>query len=225
VRRSALIPAYNEAHSITSVLTGLRRALPDMHLLVVDDGSTDGTAELARAAGAEVLQRQHGGYARALCSGYRHLLAQSVEQVIQLDADGQHPPEAALDLLAHLDGANWVVGSRANTRSPAPLTRRVGNAALGCAVRALIHVPLTDVTSGFWALDKTALQVFATHFPLDVADANVRVMAAKKGLVILERPVQMGTRSEGESMHDGWVGLSNWSRSVRAVWRASRADC
>lgn len=225
MRRSALIPAYNEAHSITSVLTGLRRSLPGLHLLVVDDGSTDGTAELAREAGAEVLQRQHGGYARALCSGYRHLLAQSVEQVIQLDADGQHPPEAAAGLLAHLDEANWVVGSRANTSSPAPLTRRVGNATLGCAVRALIQVPLADVTSGFWALDKKALQVFATHFPLDVADANIRVMAAKKGMVILERPVQMGTRSEGESMHDGWVGLSNWSRSVRAVWRASRTDC
>ncbi len=224
MRRSALIPAYNEALSIQSVLTGLQCVLPGIHVLVVDDGSSDGTAELAREAGAEVLQRQHGGYARALCSGYRHLLAQSVEQVIQLDADGQHPPEAAPNLLAHLDEANWVVGSRADTRSPAPFSRRMGNAALGCAVRALTQVPLADVTSGFWALDAHALKVFATHFPADVADANIRVMAAKKGLVIAERPVRMPPRIEGDSMHDGWVGLSNWGRSVRAVWRASRAS-
>lgn len=224
MRRSALIPAYNEAHSIQSVLRGLSQCLPGIHLLVVDDGSSDGTAELAREAGAEVLQRQHGGYARALCSGYRHLVAQSVDQVIQLDADGQHPPEAAAALLAHLDEANWVVGSRSRTRSPAPLSRRMGNAALGCAVRALTQVPLADVTSGFWALDHAALRVFAAHFPTDVADANIRVMAARKGLVIAERPVQMALRTEGESMHDGWVGFSNWGRSVRAVWRASRTN-
>jgi glycosyltransferase involved in cell wall biosynthesis len=222
VRRSALIPAYNEAHSIQSVLRGLQQCLPGIHLLVVDDGSSDGTAELAREAGAEVLQRQHGGYARALCSGYRHLVAQSADQVIQLDADGQHPPASAAALLAHLDEANWVVGSRSNTHSPAPLSRRMGNAALGCAVRALTQVPLADVTSGFWALDQNALRVFAEHFPSDVADANIRVMAARKGLVIAERPVQMASRTEGESMHDGWVGVSNWGRSVRAVWRASR---
>ena len=165
MRRSALIPAHNEAHSIVSVLVGLRRVLPDLDLLVVDDGSTDGTGELARESGAQVLRKEQGGYASALRAGYRHLLSQSVEQVIQLDADGQHPPEAAPLLLAHLDEANWVVGSRADTQSPAPLSRRVGNAALAGAVRSLIQVPLRDVTSGFWALDQSALQVFATLCP------------------------------------------------------------
>jgi len=221
--QSALIPAFNEAESIVSVLIGLRRVLPEIEILVVDDGSTDGTAELALEFGAQVVRRKRGGYAAALRTGYRHLLGQGVEQVIQLDADGQHPPEAALGLLEGLSEANWVVGSRANTQSPAPLTRRVGNAALAGAVRALIRVPLQDVTSGFWALDAKALEVFSTHFPSDVADANIRVLAARRGLVIREIPVCMAERVEGESMHDGIAGLSNWGRSVYAVFRESKA--
>jgi glycosyltransferase involved in cell wall biosynthesis len=224
VRRCALIPAFNEAHSIVPVLKGLRAVLPQIGILVVDDGSTDGTGELALEAGAQVLRLERGGYARALTAGYRHLLGQSVEQVIQLDGDGQHPPEEAPRLLAYLDQANWIVGSRANTRSPAPFSRRLGNAALAGAVRALTQVPLQDVTSGFWALDQKALELFATHFPQDVADANIRVMAARKGLVICEHPVQMSSRQEGESMHDGLAGFSNWGRSVMAVWRASRVE-
>ena len=223
MRRSALIPAHNEAHSIVSVLVRLRRVLPDLDLLVVDDGSTDGTGELARESGAQVLRKEQGGYASALRAGYQHLLSQSVEQVIQLDADGQHPPEAAPRLLAYLDEANWVVGSRANTRSPAPFVRRVGNAALASAVRNLVQVPLWDVTSGFWALDKQALRVFAAHFPKDVADANIRVLAARKGLRIREHSVQMEARLAGDSMHDGLSGFSNWGRSVMAVWRASKS--
>lgn len=222
MRSSALIPAFNEAESIGSVLTGLRRTLPELEVLVVDDGSTDGTAELAIEWGAQVIRTKRGGYARALRCGYRHLLAQGVDRVVQLDADGQHPPEEASRLLEELTECNWIVGSRARTDSPAPLSRRVGNAALARAVSVITRVPLEDVTSGFWALDQTALRFFAREFPDDVADANIRILAIRGGLSVREVPVAMGVRSEGESMHEGLSGLTNLGRSIRAVFRESR---
>lgn len=222
MRASALIPAFNEAESIGSVLTGLRRACPDLGVLVVDDGSSDRTAEIASEWGAEVLRVRRGGYANALRSGYQHLQARGVHRVVQLDADGQHPPEDAPRLLEELDRANWVVGSRANTDSPAPFARRAGNAALAQVVKAVTRVSLEDVTSGFWALDRRALGFFAEEFPGDVADANIRILGIRGGLEVREVPVEMGIRVEGESMHGGVSGLTNLGRSIWAMYRESR---
>ena len=222
MRDSALIPAFNEAESIASVLIGLRRACPNVPVLVVDDGSTDGTAELAAEWGAQVLRTRRGGYAHALRSGYQHLHTRGIQRVVQLDADGQHPPEEVPRLLEQLNGANWVIGSRANTDSPAPLARRAGNAALAKVVKAVTRVSLQDVTSGFWALDSRALAFFAREFPEDVADANVRILGVRGGLQVREVPVEMGIRMDGESMHGGVSGLTNLGRSIWAVCRESR---
>ena len=219
---SALIPAFNEAESIGSVLIGLRRACPELAVLVVDDGSTDGTAEIAMEWGAEVLRTRRGGYARALKTGYQHLQARGVQRVVQLDADGQHPPEEASRLLQELNDANWIIGSRAKTDSPSPLTRRVGNAALAQVVKAVTRVSLEDVTSGFWAMDSQALGFFAEEFPGDVADANIRILGIRGGLEVREVPVEMGIRVDGESMHGGISGLTNLGRSMWAVYRESR---
>ena len=222
MRASALIPAFNEAENVGSVLIGLRRSCPDLPVLVVDDGSTDGTAEVAMEWGAQVLRTRRGGYARALRSGYQHLLTQGVERVVQLDADGQHPPEEVPRMLEELGGVNWVIGSRENTASPAPWARRAGNAALAQVVKAVTSVPLKDVTSGFWALDRKALGFFAEEFPGDVADANIRILGLRGGLEVREISVEMGIRIEGDSMHGGLSGLTNLGRSVWAICRESR---
>ena len=215
---AVLIPAYNEGPRIEAVLRVVRATLSDAHLLVVDGGSQDGTVEAARRCGAEVIGQPGSGYADALRAGYRHLLHRGVARVGQLDADGQHPASALPALLAALDGHDWVIGSRAGTSSPGPLTRRAGNAALSLAVRASCGAHIADVTSGLWALSPAALSLFAARMPDHVADANVRVLAARSGLRIREVPVHMPARSGGASMHDGWQGVHNFQQSLRAVW-------
>ncbi len=222
MRLAVLIPARNEAPRIGRVLAEVARALPEAGVWVIDDGGMDGTAEVARRAGATILRTPGLGYAGALATGYRALAAAGVEVAVQMDADGQHPPAEAPRLVAGLDGADLVVGSRHGTRSPAPLPRRLGNAALAGLVRLLTGVPLHDVTSGYWAVGPRALDALARHLPADVADANVRVLLIRLGLRVAERPVAMPARPHGASMHDGLRGLHNFGRSLGALARARR---
>lgn len=221
MRVAVLIPARDEAENLGPTLARLQLALPHADVHVVDDHSSDGTAAIATAAGATVLPATGIGYAAALASGYRHLTVQGYDAVLQLDADGQHPPEAALDLLAGLSTADWVVGSRQGTASPGPWSRRAGNALLSASVR-LAGVDAADVTSGYWALGPTAQALCAADFPTAVADANVRVWATRRGLRLREVPVAMAERTAGVSMHGGWRGMRNLIRSLGAVWQAAR---
>jgi glycosyltransferase involved in cell wall biosynthesis len=223
MRATVLIPAFEEGPRIAAVLRAARAALPAADLLVVDGGSTDDTAAVAAGEGARVIGQPGRGYADALRAGYRHLLSAGVQHVVQLDADGQHPPSALPELIAALSDADWVIGSRQGTDSPGPLRRRVGNAALSLAVRAACGARIADVTSGLWALGPVALALFAERMPDDVADANVRVLAVRQGLSIRELPVHMPARSGGVSMHGGWQGVLHFHQSLQAIWSEARA--
>jgi len=215
-----LLPARDEAPRLGPVLDRLRRALPDLPVFVVDGGSRDHTVDVARAAGAEVLPQRGAGYAAALHTGYRHLLDQGYSEVVTLDADGQHPPEAAAALVAALGGADWAIGSRDGTRSEAPAHHRGAHAVLGVAVRAACGWRPGDPTSGFHALGPRGLRAFAGWLGEGpVADANLRVRAVRAGLRVVELPVRMDPRAGGVSMHAGWRGLRSGARSLAAVGR------
>lgn len=214
-----LVPARNEAPRIGALLDGVNATLPGVPLIVVDGHSTDDTAAIARRRGAIVVPQGGEGYAAALRTGYRFALDRGATRLLQLDADGQHPPGALPLLLNALEDANLVVGSRSGTASPGGLLRRAGNAALSLAVRIVTGVPLADVTSGLQALDAVALDRLLPAFPADVADANVRVLALRLGLCVAEVPVTMAPREDGASMHDGPAGVRNFGRSLRAVVR------
>jgi len=223
VTLAVLIPARDEAPRLGGVLDRVWASLPDAHVIVVDGRSRDHTARVAREHGATVVSQEGArGYAGALRTGYLHCLEGGYQRIVQLDADGQHPPEMAPALVARLDEANWVVGSRAGTASPGSWARRVGNRLLAAAVRAAGGPSALDVTSGFWALDARALAAFGAHLPTDVADANVRVLAGRLGLTLVEHAVAMELRGGGESMHDGPQAVLNLGRSLRAVVREAR---
>ena len=220
---AVLIPARDEAPRLGGVLDRVKASLPEADIIVVDGRSLDDTAGIAAARGASVVSQEGArGYAGALRTGYRRCLALGYQQVVQLDADGQHPPEMAPALIDRLRDANWVVGSRAGTASPGSWPRRVGNRLLAAAVRAAGGPKSQDVTSGFWALDARALAAFDAHLPPDVADANVRVLAGRLGLTLVEHAVAMELRGGGESMHDGPQAVLNLGRSLRAVVREAR---
>lgn len=214
-----LIPALNEAEHLPRTLGDLARALPGVPVIVVENGCTDATPELARSLGARVVSQPGRGYAATLAVGYRACLDLGFERLVQLDADGQHPPHEAPALITALADADMVTGSRAGTGSPGTLPRRAGNALLATAVRALTAAPLADVMSGFWALGPRALDLFARAFPLPggAADANVRVFALSQGLRVLERPVFMPVRTAGDSMHSGLPGARNFATSALSL--------
>src|SRR6266850_4799888 len=113
----AVIPARDALATVGSVVRGLKRALPSIEIIVVDDGSTDTTGEAARMAGARVVRHPVNlGKGAALQSGFDEALAAGAERVLALDADGQHDPAVAQRLLAALDDADVVVGSRDRDR-------------------------------------------------------------------------------------------------------------
>ena len=116
-----------------------------------------------------------------------------------------------------LDAADWVLASRAGTKSPSSWDRRLGNAALALLVRTSTGTRLQDVTSGYWALNLRSLELFSTQMQSTVADANIRVLGARSGLRIVELPVYMPDREGGRSMHAGWSGLRNFWGSLSAV--------
>jgi hypothetical protein len=125
-------------------------------------------------------------------------------------------------LIDGLERADWVIASRAGTKTPAPLPRRLGNLGLSWWVRALIGHRFGDLTSGFQAFGPRALAVFATRRPDGCADANLRVLGARSGLKILEIPVAMCDRIGGESMHQGLTGVRNYARSLRTSLALAR---
>lgn len=213
---TVLIPACDEEPRLGSVLCGVREALGAVPVLVVDGGSVDGTVKLARAHGAEVILQEGSGYACALGTAYRLLARRGVCAVLQLDADGQHPTSAAPCLLEGLVGADIVVGSRLKH----PLSARgIGNYLLRRALQARLGRQFLDATSGYWAVGPRAIALFASHFPADVADANIRALVIRAGLTLVERSVPMEPRRTGGSMHDGWRGLVNFHRSMAALAR------
>lgn len=217
MRVAALLPARDEEARIGEVMARLGRALPAVNVWVVDSGSRDRTAALATSLGARVVRQEGVGYPGAITTGLRALSAEGYDAVLLIDADGQHPPEDAPRLLAALESADWVIGSRAGTGSPGTWDRRAGNALLALAVRLAAGGDLRDVTSGYQALGPRALAVLTEGPPPPVADANLRARALRRGLRVREVPVRMATRAGGVSMHDGLAGARNLAASMLAV--------
>lgn len=204
-----VIPACNEAERIGRVLSALREQLPEATALVVDDGSSDATASVARRLGAVVIQHPFNlGYGAALHTGYRYAHSRGFERLVQLDADGQHDPASVHGLLRALDdGADLVIGSRylrTDGRPPTGWARRIGSVLFARIVTAWTGVRITDPTSGYQAMNRSALDIqVLDHFPEDYPDADVLITAARAGLKLAEVPVQMFERKGGVSMHRG----------------------
>ncbi len=204
-----ILPCYNEAPRVAAVIREVRRVLPGAVVAVVDDASTDASAAEARAAGAVVLR--HGcnlGYGGALETGYFFALRHGLAPVLQLDADGQHPPVSlpALYRAVTGEGVDVALGSRYlhPDSDPTPPVRRAGQRFFAAIIRLLTGLRLTDPTSGFQALSGRAVRLFASGvFPCDYPDSDVLVMASRAGLVIREYPVPMKARAGGTSMHAG----------------------
>jgi len=192
-----VIPAYNEERHIGDIVGGVRAALPAADVLVIDDGSRDRTRFVARAAGARVVSHVFNlGYGAALQTGYKRADRDGYAYVVQLDADGQHPPAALPRLLEPLraGAAEVVIGSRFVAASAYRMgtTRTLGRRLLGRLLVLLGGPHVADPTSGLQALARPAFRSCCGEFyPTDFPDIDVLLFLHRQGLRIAEVPVEM----------------------------------
>jgi len=196
------IPALNEEPTVADVVRGVHEVLPKARVLVVDDGSQDGTADVSRAAGAEVLRLPFNvGVGGAMRTAFLYALHDDIDAVVQIDADGQHDPSDIPAVVAALGPASVVVGSRFAgdgtyvVRGPRAWAMRL----LARVLSRMSRTTLTDTTSGFRAADRAAIELFARHYPAEYLGDTVEslVIAIRSGLVVTEVPVSMQQRRAG----------------------------
>ncbi|MCB9883380.1 MAG: glycosyltransferase family 2 protein [Planctomycetes bacterium] len=234
----AIIPAMNEAENLGALLDELEHVHPLAHTLVVDDGSSDETADIAKARGCRVVRHPFNlGYGAALLTGYHYALRHGFPNVVQLDADGQHPPSLLPMLLEPVlrGGVDVVVGSRylASDSKGSTFVRRLGARPLAWLATLWTGQRITDPTSGFQALSPAAVATLCSDgFPEDYPDVDVLITLHRAGLRLIELPVNMRDRVAGTSMHGGMrafyyfyrllvtLMLLPWRRT--SPWRAER---
>ena len=214
------IPAWNEEANLPAVLDELRAGLPECDVLVVDDGSTDGTADVARAHGAEVLSfGENRGLQSGIAAGYAWGEEHRYELVGRVDADGQHPVDELARLLEIVRSgeADVAVGSRFATgdgyeryRYEASPARRFGTAVLRRAMRAALGGPFLDATSGLYAANRKALPALGRRYTSGAPEVESLLRLREAGLNVVEVPVHMRERAGGESKLRG-------SKAVRLV--------
>ena len=199
-----IIPARNEENSVAGVIREIQAADPDFVVVVVDDGSTDRTAQVAEATGAIVLKLPYNlGIGGAVQTGYQYARENDFDIAVQVDGDGQHDPSEIARLLEPiLDGrADMVVGTRFAEGGGYRGTRmrRVGIHLFAAIVSLIVRQRVTDTTSGFRAVNRRAIRLFALYYPHDYPEVEATVVLSRHGLKMVEVPVQMRIRETGNS--------------------------
>jgi glycosyltransferase involved in cell wall biosynthesis len=204
-RTVAIVPAFNEAASVGRVVEEIRAFDEAIDVVVVDDASTDGTGDVARRAGATVVVIPFNvGIGGAVQTGFMYALERGYERALRLDGDGQHVAAELSKLLAPLDRgeADVVVGSRfaaASATYRPPLLRRLGIRLFAWLVSVLGGQRVTDTTSGFQAIDRAGIELFAERYPHDYPEVEATLVALRSGLRLLQVPVEMRERETGSS--------------------------
>jgi len=199
-----IIPAYNEQGSVARVVERVKQVLPQADILVVNDGSSDTTSEKAKTSGAFVVDLPHNlGIGGAMQTGYKYAFEKGFDIAIQVDGDGQHDPKEIAKLLKVLDEqkTDVAIGSRFIEQSKyrSSAIRRMGISILSRVISIVIGQKITDPTSGFRAIDRKAIQVFAMDYPQDYPEPEAVVLLHQCGLTMKEVPVEMSERYAGES--------------------------
>jgi len=214
------IPAWNEEKNLSAVLEELEAGLPAVDVLVIDDGSTDGTASVARAHGAQVLSFSgNRGLRVGIAAGYAHAEEHGYAFVGRVDADGQHPVDELSRLLeiVRSEKADVAVGSRFATgdgyeayRYLPSRSRRLGTSALRRGMQATLGRPFLDATSGMYAANRSAMPALGVPYASGAPEVESLLRLRDAGLQVVEVPVHMRERASGESKLRG-------SKAVRLV--------
>jgi glycosyltransferase involved in cell wall biosynthesis len=207
MRTVIVIPCYNEERAVPGVVAELRGFDPTLETVVVDDGSADNTAQVARQFSRVLQLPVNLGIGGAVQTGIRYAARHDFDACIQVDGDGQHIA-SEIDLLRKAQastGANLVIGSRflAGDGFRSTLMRRIGIRMISATLRTLFGVHVTDPTSGFRLMDRQATALFARHYPQDFPEPVSIAIAVEHGLKVAETPVGMRERLHGTSSLSG----------------------
>ncbi|MGW4421591.1 glycosyltransferase family 2 protein [Streptosporangium sp. NPDC004631] len=218
-----VIPAYNEERSIALVIDELRRVCAGADVVVVDDASADSTAARAAETGVAVLRLPYNlGVGGAMRAGYRYALEHGYDVAVQVDADGQHDAGYIPSLVAALEGADLVIGSRfagVGEYTAAGAARRLAMRLLARAVSIPAGIRLTDVTSGFRAANRRTIAVFAAHYPVEYLGDTLEslVIALRSGCSVAQVPVAMRERRYGTASQSPTRAFAYLARVVVAL--------
>jgi dolichol-phosphate mannosyltransferase len=246
-RVAVIVPTYNEIANLAAIVGRLRAAVPEADALVVDDGSPDGTGELADRLTADddrvrVLHRDRkAGLGAAYIAGFRQVLAEGYDVVVEMDADGSHAPEELPRLLAALRGADLVLGSRWVTGGEVrnwPWSRQAISRGGNTYARLLLRFPVRDATGGYRVYRRVVLETLKLDevasegycFQIDLAWKTWR-----EGFRVVEVPITFTERERGQSKMSRAIvtealwrvaqwGLTQRSGSVRASALAHRGE-
>ena len=226
------IPAWNEEQSLPAVLAEAHGSLPEADLLVINDGSTDGTATVARDGGADVVTfEQNRGLREGIAEGYRQALVRGYDYCGRLDADGQHPAAELSRLIDAVRGGRCdvAIGSRYTTgdgyepdRYKLVGPRRFGTAIMRRAMRPLLGRPVGDPMSGMYAVNAKAMPVLAVPFDGEAPEVEALLRLERAGLRVEELPVSMRERQTGESKLRGKKAVAVVVGVGATLWMGKR---
>jgi glycosyltransferase involved in cell wall biosynthesis len=219
----AVVPAHNEESAIGGVIDEIKAFDPTFDVVVVDDGSVDATSEVAARHGAAVITLPFNlGIGGAVQTGFMYALQHDYPTAVRLDGDGQHAASELGKLLDVLTAgkADIVTGSRfvGDTAYNAPLARRLGIVWFARLVSLLTRQKVTDTTSGFQALNRKGIELFARDYPSDYPEVEATILVYKHRLRLIEVPVQMREREHGSSS-------ITFARSIYYMFKVTLALC
>ncbi len=190
-KKAILLPAFNEEKTIAKVIEKCKKITPDAFILVVDDGSTDKTAELAKKAGAHVIShKENMGKGEALKTGFKYLLSRGFEKIVIMDADGQYSPEFLPVFFSALDQADIVMGFR--DFSSLPFRHRLGNIVWRSLFNFFFSTKFRDTNCGVMGFRKNAVKVILGEMGGGYTIENsVLISALRNELRIIQLPVKV----------------------------------
>lgn len=204
MRLLVIIPAFNEEASLARVIGLVRDAVPDAEIAIVNDGSTDNTAQIADKLDVVVLNLPHNlGIGSAMQTGFLYAWRHGYDLAIQVDGDGQHDPKEIRELIQHLkaDGSDVIIGSRyiEDRGYITPWPRRIGIIILSAIISMIVRQRITDPTSGFRIINKRTIEFCAKDYPFDYPEPESIVIFKRSRLKVKEIPVTMNPRYGGQS--------------------------